>query len=101
MEQLTAEQCEYSGDVDVEVADLLDEGADFEGYGDRPVSWTVARLCKALNLDPDWEMFAQEDWAKEEARAGVAGSSPYVSRERGRDGRACAGRAARRARGWR
>ena len=64
---------------------MLEEGAEYEGYGDRPVSWTVARLCKALDLDPDWDEWAREDWAKDEARAGVSGS-PYVSRERGGTG---------------
>jgi hypothetical protein len=51
----------------------------------RPISETVARLCQALNPDPDWDDFAQEDWAREEARAGVAGS-PYVSLDRGGSG---------------
>ncbi len=45
----------------------------------------MTRLCKALDLEPDWECFAQEDWAKDEARDGVAGS-PYVSVERGGTG---------------
>jgi hypothetical protein len=85
MEQITFSQCEHSGDVDDQVADLLEEGAGFEAYGERPVSETVARLCKALDLEPDWDDFAREDWAREEARAGVPGS-PYVSRERGGSG---------------
>ena len=71
--------------LDIEVAELLEEGADYEAYGDRPVSETVARLCKALDLSADWEDFTREDWAKEEARAGVAGS-PFVSIERGGSG---------------
>jgi len=85
MEQVTFGQSEYPHDVGLEVAELLKEGAGYEAYGDRPVSETVKRLCKALELDPDWEDFAQEDWAKEEARAGVAGS-PFVSIERGGSG---------------
>ena len=85
MEQVTYGQCEYSGDVNDQVADLLEEGAGFEAYGERPVSETVIRLCQALNLEPDWDDFARQDWAREEARAGVAGS-PYVSRERGGTG---------------
>ena len=71
--------------LDIEVAELLEEGAGFEAYGERPVSETVARLCKALGLDPDWEEFAQEDWARDEAREGVAGS-PFVAVERGGSG---------------
>jgi len=86
MQQLTFSQREDIVEaLDIEVAELLEEGAEFEGYGDRPVSWTVARLCRAFDLDPDWDEWAREDWAKEEAREGVAGS-PYVSRERGGTG---------------
>ena len=80
-ERLDALQADY--------AELLEEGAGYEDYGDRPVSETVKRLCKALDaeplLEPDWQVFAGEDWAKEEARAGIAGS-PYVSVERGGTG---------------
>ena len=85
MEQITFSQREHSGDVDDQVADLLEEGAGFEAYGERPVSETVIKLCKALGLEPDWDDFAREDWAREEARAGVAGS-PFVSQDRGGTG---------------
>ena len=89
MEQVTyslhREDLEAAGALDREVAELLEEGADYADYGDRPISETVKRLCRALELDPDWEDFDQEDWAKEEARAGVAGS-PFVSIERGGSG---------------
>ena len=85
MEQLTFSQREHHQDVDAEVSELLEEGSGFEAYGERPVSETVAKLCKALDLEPDWEDFAQEDWARDEARDGVAGS-PFVSVERGGSG---------------
>jgi macrodomain Ter protein organizer (MatP/YcbG family) len=89
MEQLIYDRYENEpqqmGVLRSDLADLLEEGAGFEAYGDRPVSETVTGLCQALELDPDWEFFAQEDWAKDEARAGVAGS-PYVSTERGGTG---------------
>ena len=89
MEQVTyslhREDLEAAGALDREVAELLEEGADYADYGDRPVSETVTRLCQALELSPDWDEFAQEDWAKDEAKAGVAGS-PYVSIERGGSG---------------
>ena len=89
MEQVTfschREDLEAAGALDIEVAELLEEGAEYAAYGDRPISETVKRLCKALELEPDWEGFAREDWAKEEARAGVVGS-PYVSIERGGSG---------------
>ena len=79
------EDAEAMEALDREVAELLEEGAGYEAYGERPVSETVARLCKTLDLDPDWEEFAKEDWARDEARDGVAGS-PYVSTERGGSG---------------
>jgi hypothetical protein len=88
MEQVCSNQAddpEHLDALEVEFAELLEEGAGYEAYGERPVSETVARLCKAMNLDPDWDEWAREDWAKDEARAGVAGS-PYVSRERGGTG---------------
>jgi len=88
MEQFIYNQAADPEEVDAlerELAELLEEGAGYEAYGDRPVSETVARLCKALDLDPDWARFTHEDWARDEARAGVAGS-PYVSRERGGSG---------------
>ena len=66
-------------------AELLEEGAGYEGYGERPITETVTKLCKALDLEPDWACFVWEDWAKAEARDGVAGS-PYVSVERGGTG---------------
>jgi len=88
MEQVCSNQAddpEHLDALEVEFAELLEEGAGYEAYGERPVSETVARLCKAMNLDPDWDEWAREDWAKDEARAGVAGS-PYVSMERGGTG---------------
>jgi hypothetical protein len=69
-----------------EMLELLEEeDGDYEGYGLRPVSETVARLCEALDVDPEWERWSGKDWAIEEAQAGIAGS-PYVSRKRGGSG---------------
>jgi len=80
-----ADDPEHLDALEVEFAELLEEGAGYEAYGERPVSETVARLCKAMNLDPDWDEWAREDWAKQEAKEGAAGS-PYVSLERGGTG---------------
>jgi len=88
MEQVIFRQRKEAPEADaleVEAAELLEEGAGYEAYGERPVSETVKRLCKVLELDPDWDDFTEEDWAKAEAREGVAGS-PYVSIERGGSG---------------
>ena len=79
------EEAHVAESLETEFAELLEEGAGFEAYGDRPVSETVGRLCAALKIEPDWDDFAHEDWARDEAKAGVAGS-PYVSRERGGTG---------------
>ena len=66
-----------------EMLELLEEeDGDYADYGLRPVSETVARLCEDLELEPEWERWANKPWAIAEAEAGVAGS-PYVSRKRG------------------
>ncbi len=88
MERLTYRQrgeSEQAEALDAERAELLEEGAGYENYGDRPITETVTKLCEALGLEPEWDYFADEDWAMDEARAGVAGS-PYVSRDRGGTG---------------
>ena len=69
-----------------EMLELLEEeDGDYADYGQRPVSETVARLCEALDVEPEWDRWANKPWAVEEAEAGVAGS-PYVSRKRGGSG---------------
>jgi len=89
MEQVIYDEHEDEADriaaLENDAAELLKEGAGYEAYGDRPVSETVTKLCRALSLEPDWAFFVDEDWARDEARAGVAGS-PYVSVERGGTG---------------
>jgi hypothetical protein len=57
-----------------EGAERLDED---DIYGDvltRPVSETVAVICRALGLAPDWAHLAEEAWAQEEMASGAAGS---------------------------
>ncbi|MEI9891967.1 MAG: hypothetical protein WDN45_17205 [Caulobacteraceae bacterium] len=57
-----------------EAGDRLD---DMDLYGDlleRPLSEIVARICKDLNLDPDWTALAQELWAQEEIESGEVGA---------------------------
>ncbi len=72
--------------LDQEVAERLFEGdIEYEGYGLRPVSETVLRLCEELGLEPDWGRWADLPWAVEEAEADTPGS-PYVAVERGGTG---------------
>ncbi len=56
-----------------EAGDRLD---DMDLYGDllqRPLSELVARICKDLDLTPDWTALAQELWAAEEMQSGEVG----------------------------
>ncbi|MEI9891374.1 MAG: hypothetical protein WDN45_13305 [Caulobacteraceae bacterium] len=49
---------------------------DMDLYGDllqRPLSELVARICKDLDLAPDWTALAQELWAAEEMQSGEVG----------------------------
>ncbi|CAN7515814.1 hypothetical protein LJR225_003708 [Phenylobacterium sp. LjRoot225] len=64
-----------------EVDRLADEAYerldDDDIYGDlmaRPVSETIARICRDLGLSPDWSRLAEEAWAQAEIDAGVAAS---------------------------
>jgi urease gamma subunit len=88
MEELIAEQIEVGEEADAlssDFAELLDYDESYEGYGDRPVSETVTRLCQALGLQPDWEPWARTDWARAEARDLTPGS-PYVPMDKGGTG---------------
>jgi len=71
---------EHRHDVDLadeltaEAAERLD---DEDVYGDlmrRPISEIVARLCRDLDLSPDWTRLAQELWAKAEIASGDVGA---------------------------
>jgi len=54
----------------------LYEHLDREDFEARPVSEIVRRLCDMIGLRPDWNRWADEPWADEEAQAGVPGT-PY------------------------
>ncbi len=43
----------------------------------RPIGAVIALICKDLGATPDWERWAGEDWALEEARTRAPGS-PYA-----------------------
>jgi hypothetical protein len=44
------------------------------GFADRPIAEQVARICRDLGVTPDWSLWADEDWAIEEAAARRHGS---------------------------
>jgi len=64
--------------LEEDMLDLLGDDGDYEDMADRPIGETVARLCEALELTPDWSRWAEEDWAIEEARTRAEGS-PYAA----------------------
>jgi hypothetical protein len=66
-------------DISAQSEDLRDQLLDNEGYAgafDRSIGETIALICADLGITPDWSQWAREDWAREEARDGAAGS-PY------------------------
>jgi hypothetical protein len=73
---------EHEDDDDAFVAlhnqagDLLADLKDQEDFKDRPVGELVAAVAKTIGLCPDWERFAEEDWAEEDREAKAWGS-PY------------------------
>ena len=54
----------------------LDGAAALEKIGQRPLGETIALICEALGVTPDWELWEDEDWAVAEARDEIRGS-PY------------------------
>ena len=76
------EMIELSVDDDAEMADrllkslygALDEISTEEGFSEMPVGQVVARLCRQLDLQPNWPEWAGEDWALSEAKHEWEGS---------------------------
>ena len=60
-----------------DIHERLDDDEAFDGYEDRPIGETLARICQDLGLSPDWTRLARKRWAAEEARSGAEGS-PFV-----------------------
>ena len=56
----------------------LQDEDEIVSFGTLPIGASVARLCKALGLTPDWSLWENEDWAIEEAQTDEPGS-PYAS----------------------
>ena len=55
----------------------LTDPKDKDDFADLPISQLIARVCKDLGMVPDWNLWAEEEWAVEEAEARMAGS-PYA-----------------------
>ena len=69
------DRCEIESLLD-DMNERLPEIEADDGFERAPISAVVGRICADLGLTPDWTLWACEDWAKAEARDGVAGS-PY------------------------
>jgi hypothetical protein len=52
----------------------LEDGDEEADFADLPIGELVARICRDLDVDVDWSLFEDEDWAIEEARARPPGS---------------------------
>ena len=60
---------------------------DTAALADRPLSLVAADICRALGLEPDWALWAEEDWTIDEALERAPGS-PFLAV---RDGPAASG----------
>jgi hypothetical protein len=60
-----------------EAAERLDTDDIYGLVTRRPVGELVALICRDLGLDPDWDVLAEEAWAKAEAASGTPGS-PFM-----------------------
>jgi hypothetical protein len=56
-----------------EAAEQLDREDIEHAVASRPFSELVAMICKDLDLELDWAVLADEDWAKAEVASGVVG----------------------------
>jgi hypothetical protein len=67
-------------EFDAQVRELTERLYDIEAPDDllaRPIGATIALICADLGLEPDWDLWADEDWAYDETRAQAKGS-PYA-----------------------
>lgn len=59
------------------LVEVLDERLERDyrlDFGDQPIGEMVALICRDLGLNPDWNRWAFEDWAREEAESRALGS---------------------------
>jgi hypothetical protein len=57
-----------------ELYERLDEYESFTDFADRPVSAFIANVCDAMGLEFDWDQFAYDPWAMQEAETQPEGS---------------------------
>ena len=62
----------------------LDDPDDTADIADRPLSLVAAEICRALDLEYDIALWAEEDWALDEAEARTPGS-PFMMVRNGPD----------------
>ena len=77
VERVVKSEHETEAAVDRLMIEAGERLEDEDLYGDvleRPMSEIVARLCRDLNLSPDWAALAQELWAKDEVEDGEPGA---------------------------
>lgn len=55
----------------------LEDPREDDDFADLPVSTLVGRICAALGVAADWDLWKNTDWAGDEWRAAVEGS-PYA-----------------------
>ena len=76
LEQIGAEEDEILERVE-EFHERLHEGEREYDVCERSIGAVVASLCAAMEIEPDWSAWAEEDWAIEEAQTNARGS-PYA-----------------------
>lgn len=64
-------------DIQAEWAERLDDDALNGDLFSAPVSEIVADICSDLGVVPDWSLWEEADWAREEAAQDIPGS-PYA-----------------------
>ena len=63
-------------DEDERLHDIVDEY--LPGSAVRPLSAVIADIAAALGITPDWSLWADQDWAQDEAQRQLSGS-PYAA----------------------
>lgn len=77
VERLASAEHENEEGVERCMAEAAERLDDVDVFGDilsRPVSETIALICRELGLSPDWPALAQEAWAREEMASGDVGA---------------------------
>jgi hypothetical protein len=65
------------GQLNEALYERLEDPREDDDFADLPVSALVSRICTALGVRADWDLWKTTDWAAEERRAAVEGS-PYA-----------------------